>query len=62
MSGTNSGVVVRIKSVMTSAVQIYCYAHGINLSLKKSIIKNQRIKDFFETSQKLGNFCLNQLY
>ncbi len=56
MSGCKNGVHVRMKDVFPNAIYVHCYAHQLNLILKKVCSTISEIRMFFATISKFGSF------
>jgi hypothetical protein len=47
MSGRNNGVQAKIKEMYKNANYIHCYAHQLNLIVKRVASQNKQMKVFF---------------
>lgn len=56
MSGSRNGVQSLMKEVYPNAHYVHCYAHQLNLILKKVLSSNKRIRTFFSTLSGFGVF------
>src|SRR5678815_1089886 len=59
MSGSHNGVQVQMKEYYPYAHYVHCYAHKLNLILKKVCSSNKRIKIFFANLSGFGAFFTN---
>ncbi|XP_065650768.1 zinc finger MYM-type protein 1-like [Hydra vulgaris] len=56
MSGSRNGVQSLMKEVYPNAHYVHCYAHQLNLVLKKVCSSNKRVRTFFSTLSGFGVF------
>ncbi|XP_065651258.1 SCAN domain-containing protein 3-like [Hydra vulgaris] len=56
MSGSRNGVQSLMKEVYPNAHYVHCYAHQLNLVLKKVCSSNKRVRRFFSTLSGFGAF------
>lgn len=56
MSGKNSGVQAKVKSIYKDANFIHCYAHQLNLLLEKAANQSKQVKVFFANIEGFSTF------
>lgn len=56
LSGIVNGVIKKVSDEYGNIQYFYCAAHYLNLLLKKSVLLNEEVKEFFNNIENLGTF------